>query len=161
MPTTTTTTVGQTASNALPSKNDIWMEKIPELLEFFPKRLQNRARIIFMSLHNHMKIDEDNRIIYTMEDGAIMQGSSIIALVHYVITPLPPNKKQNRPFDLTTFAKVLQKAGVPNNVYGNGKQAVINNLLSSAITTTNDNNRSELHANSNSTSNMSIWRHLY
>ncbi len=114
----TANTIAQTTSIAPPpsKKNDLWMEKIPELLEYFPKRLQNRARILFMSLRNHMKIDEDNRIIYTTEDGTAMQGNSIIALMHYVITPLPPSKKQNRPFDLITFAKMLQKVGVPNNV---------------------------------------------
>ncbi len=108
---------------------DDWSVKIPELLEFFPKRLRNRARLILMTIRNRVKMNEDNRVVYKTDDGSEFQGSSIIALIHYLITPLPPNKRQTRPFDLMDFVRIIHESAIPSNAYGNGKKAIVDALI--------------------------------
>ncbi len=122
------TTSNTRATTADSSENGLG-SKIPELLEFFPKSLRNRTRILLLSIKDHVKLGENNRVIYKNTDGSENQGSSLIALVHYMVSPLPPSKKQTRPFDLLDFAKILQKTATPSNAYGNGKKDIIEALL--------------------------------
>ncbi len=118
-----------TSATAADSSENGLDSKIPELLEFFPKSLRNRTRILLLSIKDHVKLGENNRVIYKNTDGSENQGSSLIALVHYLVSPLPPSKKQTRPFDLLDFAKILQKTATPSNAYGNGKKDIIEALL--------------------------------
>ncbi len=141
-----------------------WGHKIPELLEYFPKTLHNHAPILLMSLKNHQKLGEDNRVIYGGEQGAEYQGSSIIALVHYLVSPLPPNKRQNRPFDLMSFGKIMQKAAVPSNAYSVGKEAVINELMTNEPTVSPKNPRNSSSSDKKkrgSVVNVRKWKKLY
>ncbi len=98
------------------------------MVEFFPKRLQNRARLLFHSIKNYIKIDDDNRVIYSAQDGAEYRGSSLIVLTHYLIMPMPLTKIQARPFDLMDFAKLIAAAAIPSNAYGSSKQAIVDAL---------------------------------
>ncbi len=74
-------------------------------------------------------MNEDNRVIYKTDDGSEFQGSSIIALIHYLITPLPPNKRQMRPFDLMDFVRIIRVSAIPSNAYGSGKKAIVDTLI--------------------------------
>ncbi len=137
-PTSTTTTNSGNTTTAITTTNDPAPDssenglgsKIPDLLEFFPKSLRNRTRILLLSIKDNVKLGENNRVIYTNMDGSENQGSSLIALLHYIVSPLPPSKKQTRPYDLLDFAKILEKTATPSNAYGNGKKAILEALLS-------------------------------
>ncbi len=74
-------------------------------------------------------MNEDNRVIYKTDDGSEFQGSSIIVLIHYLITPLPPNKRQTCPFDLMDFVRIIHVSAIPSNAYGNGKKAIVDTLI--------------------------------
>ncbi len=75
---------------------DDWGEKVSEILDYLPKALKNRARMVLMSLRGHIGLSPEMFVIYKSEDGKedLNQGSSIISLLHWVITATPPSGHQ-------------------------------------------------------------------
>ncbi len=101
---------------------------VNEILDYMPKALRNRSQLVLQSLRGVIKLTPENLIIYA-DDGEV--GSSIIALMHWVASPVGPT--QERPADLKRFLRVLEKAGTPSNAYGKGKLEIVKRLLSDHI----------------------------
>lgn len=80
--------------------------KLMELSNLLPKRLQNKARMLLHYLNGHVKLNEQQRIVYS--NGSV--GSHIIDLVRYNISPFV----KGRPIDAPLFDRLMKSAGVPD-----------------------------------------------
>lgn len=86
---------------------------ILSLKDLFPKNLRSRAETILRLIGSHVKVSENNSVIYS--DNTI--GSNIIDLIKYVI--IPSGSVMRRPlraYDATLFEKVLKQAGTPDSI---------------------------------------------
>ena len=90
------------------------VDEPPDIVSLFPKRQQNKAKLLFGYLKN-VKLDSDNRVIYV--DGSI--GSTLYDLMRYFITDTG-HFSAPKPIDSDTF-KHQFLSGVPSAAFGKNK----------------------------------------
>lgn len=83
-------------------------QSLIEMAELLPKSYRSRARMLLHYLEGHIKLNEQQRVIYPPNNQL---GSHIIDLVKYFVSKFPTD----RPLDAPKFEKLLAKAGVPNS----------------------------------------------
>ncbi len=130
LPTRMTTAVATADKIPLPNSDGKW----DDLVELFPPRLRNKARLILAHLKGRIHITDDNRIVYL--DGENEEsGSSIYDLIKFFITPQPPNaSKQTRPPDALRFGKLLKDANVPVAAYAFSKSKFVDDMSRVTVT---------------------------
>ncbi len=109
-------------------------KSLEDIVELFPPRLRNKARLMLVHAWNRISITEDNHVLYGGGDGEdSRQGSSIYDLVRFFITPSPPGRgNQTRPPDAFEFGKILLEAGTPLASYGHGKSDFVTRIQSTS-----------------------------
>lgn len=79
-----------------------------EMADLLPKSYRSRARILLHYMEGHVKLNEQQRVIYP-PNGQL--GSHILDLVKYFVSTFPTD----RPLDAPKFSKLMVRAGVPNS----------------------------------------------
>ena len=86
---------------------DVPAKNLSDLAQFLPKGYRQRAKILLHYLEPFIKLTDKDRVIY--ENGQL--GSHILDLVKYFVSTF----QTDRPVDAPKFAKLMDKAGVPNS----------------------------------------------
>ncbi len=106
-------------------------KNLEEIVNLFPARLQNKARLMLTHIWNRIGLTEDSHVLYKEEDHD-RRGSSVYDLVRFFITPSPPRTgNQTRPPDAFEFGKLLSDAGTPLAAYGFGKSDFVSRIETS------------------------------
>ena len=82
--------------------------ELSDLAQFLPKSYRGRARILLHYLQGHIKLNEQQRVLYPPNDQL---GSHLLDLVKYYVATFPTD----RPKDAPKFAKLMTSAGVPTS----------------------------------------------
>lgn len=82
-------------------------DSLSDLAEFLPKSYRGRAKILLHYLHGHIRLNEQQRVVYPNDQV----GSHILDLVKYFVSPFP----SDRPLDAPKFTKLMTQAGVPSS----------------------------------------------
>ncbi len=130
-----------------------WPKK--ELIDLFPPRLENKARLLLTHLKGKIRITDDNRVIY-LDNGQEEEGGPVYDLIKFYISPTPPNGTgQTRPPDAFKFGLLLRAANVPISAYGSNKRDFVDNI------TNNANNADDSVNSGHSGHNAYTWKRLY
>jgi len=85
------------------------------VVDLLPKNLQKKSGLILSVLGDHLKLNDQNQIIYA--DNSI--GSNIHDLLRYFTSSV--HMSPGRPFDANQFSNLIEKTGVPDSALGYGR----------------------------------------
>ena len=94
---------------------------LSDLAQFLPKGYRNRGRILLHYLQAHLKLNEQQRVIYEPNNTL---GSHILDLVKYFASPFA----KDRPVDAPKFAKLLATVGVPSSAIAKKREPFAKDL---------------------------------
>jgi hypothetical protein len=93
-------------------KFDTSDKDIADLIGLLPKRIGNKATILFSFVRHKVALDDNGRVLY--EDGS--RGSYVIDLIKFFASS--PHIHTYRPADALKFAVWLNKIGTPQSALG-------------------------------------------